>query len=344
MVKINDMTEPEIQDINKIAALDYEWSKLDGKTVLISGGTGFIGQFLINVFKCRNEKYGNKIKVISCSRHGRDSERDVEYLSHDITKPLRTDKKVDYILHLASNTHPKQYAAEPVGTITTNIFGTYNLLQFAVEHKVTRFLLASSVEIYGDGGDEPMAENYCGYIDCNTARAGYNEAKRLSESLCQSFIAQYGVDCVIARLARCFGADKKADSKAMAQFMQCAIDGNDIVLKSKGEQRYSYCYVADAASGLIKVLLDGVCGNAYNVSDDDEGKTLGDYARHIAECAGRKVVFDLSGANNQGVSKSVRALIDTDKLKALGWTPQYAVSDALTRTYDILTRVKNDRA
>ncbi|MCH5155403.1 MAG: NAD-dependent epimerase/dehydratase family protein [Clostridiales bacterium] len=336
------MTDLELQDIQRIATLDYEWNKLKGKTVLISGGTGFIGQFLIDVFKYRNKHFDNKIKVISLSRRGGKSESDVVYVSADVCKPIAVAEKVDYILHLASNTHPKQYAADPVGTITTNIFGTYNLLTLAAEKKVERFLLASSVEIYGDGSDKPMTEDYCGYIDCNTARAGYNEAKRLSESLCQSFISQYGVDCVIARLARCFGADRKADSKAMAQFMNCALNGENIVLKSKGEQRYSYCYVADAASGLIKILLSGEKGNAYNISADDENMTLGGYAELIAGFAGTKVVFDLSGANNQGVSKSVRALIDTGKLKSLGWLPQYTVSDALKKTYKILTVNQKD--
>ena len=329
-------TDIEKQDIERIAALDYDWARFDGKTVLISGGTGFIGQFIIEVFKCRNKEYGNRIHVISLSRRGGNSEPDVKYASADVTKPITVDRKVDYILHLASNTHPKQYSADPVGTVTTNIFGTYNLLNFAVERNVTRFLLASSVEVYGDGSTEPMAEDYCGYIDCNTWRAGYNEAKRLSESLCQSFIAQYGVDCVIARLARCFGADKKDDSKAMAQFMGCALRGENVVLKSEGKQRYSYCYVADAASGIIKTLLDGPCGNAYNISDDDEGKTLGDYAKFIAGLGGVKAVFDLSGANNQGVSKAVRALVDTDKIKAIGFKPLYTVSKALERTYSIL--------
>lgn len=330
------MTDLEKQDIQVIANLDYEWSKLDGKTVLISGGTGFIGQLLINVFKYRNSECGNRIRVISLSRRGGESESDVLYLKADVTKPVVTDEKIDYILHLASNTHPKQYATDPVGTITTNIFGTYNLLTLAVEKRVKRFLLASSVEIYGDGDNSPMSEDYCGYIDCNTTRAGYNEAKRLSESLCQSFIAQYGVDCVIARFARCFGADKKDDSKAMSQFLGCALRGEDVVLKSEGKQRYSYCYVADAVSGLLKVLLDGKCGEAYNISDDDEGKTLGDYARLIAEFGNVKAIFDLSGANNQGVSKAVRALVNTDKIKAIGYKPQYTVSDSLARTYKIL--------
>ncbi|MCH5154158.1 MAG: NAD-dependent epimerase/dehydratase family protein [Clostridiales bacterium] len=334
------MTDLELQDIRRIAELDYDFSRLDGKTVLISGGTGFIGQFLISVFKYRNEHFGNRIKIISCSRHGLPSERDVEYLSHDITKPLNVGGRVDYILHLASNTHPKQYAADPVGTITTNIFGTYNLLTLAAEKKVKKFLLASSVEIYGEGNDKPMAEDYCGYIDCNTARAGYNEAKRLSESLCQSFIAQHGVDCVVARLARCFGADKKNDSKALAQFMDRAVNGEDIVLKSKGGQRFSYCYVADAASGLIKVLLDGACGEAYNITDDDEGSTLGDYAKLIAGFAGKDVIFNLSEAQ-QGASVASYALLSSDKLKKIGWAPVYTVSDAMHKTYLILTERLN---
>ncbi len=321
-------------DIKKIASLGYEWPKLDEKTLLISGGTGFIGQFLINVIKYRNENCGNRIKVISCSRRGLPSENRVEYLSHDITNPLRLDNKVDYVLHLASNTHPKQYAADPVGTITTNIFGTYNLLNLAKDCGA-RFVLASSVEIYGEGSDTPMREDYCGYLDCNTARAGYNEAKRVSESLCQSFVAQYGVDCVVARFARVFGADRKDDSKAMAQFMKKAINGEDIVLKSAGKQRFSYCYVADAVSGLLKIILDGVCGEAYNVADDDEGYTLGDYAKLIADFANKKVVFDLSEIQ-KGASVAVYALQNCDKLKNMGWEPQFTVSKALRKTYNIL--------
>ena len=99
--------------------------------------------------------------------------------------------------------------------------------------------------------------NNAGYIDCNNARSGYNEAKRTCEALCQSYRMQYGVDSVVVRLARVFGADNKKDSKAMSQFMEKAVLGEDIILKSKGLQRYSYCYVADAASAIINVLING---------------------------------------------------------------------------------------
>ena len=102
-----------------------------------------------------------------------------------------------------------------MGTITTNVIGCDNLLKLAVEKKAI-FLLASSVEIYGQGTAEPMDEQYCGFLDCNIARSGYNEAKRTCESLCQSYKQQYGIEVKIVRLARVFGADKKLDTKAMS--------------------------------------------------------------------------------------------------------------------------------
>ena len=324
------MTNLELEDIKRIADEDFSWDKLKNKTVLISGGTGFIGSLFINVFRYRNEKYNDDIKVISLSRRGGESDHTVKYVKCDITGEIDIKDKVDYVIHLASNTHPKQYSEDPIGTITTNIYGCHNLLKISNEKKA-RFVLASSVEIYGNGTETPMDEEYSGYINCNQARAGYNEAKRLSEALLQSYRMQYGTNAVIARFARVFGADKKADSKAMSQFMRNAIESEDIVLKSKGNQLYSYVYVADAVSGLIKVMLDGCDGEAYNVSDDNKNITLGGYAEYISSLADRKVVYNLE--DNQSVSKATYALLDNRKIKNLGWNPRFDVTEGLKRTY-----------
>lgn len=323
------------EDIKKIASLNYDWDKLDGKTLLISGGTGFIGSAIIDVIKCRNECFFNDIKVISLSRHKQTDKKNITYLSMDVTKPLDISGNIDYILHLASNTHPAQYATDPVGTIETNVFGCSNLLRLAVEKNIKRFLLASSVEIYGQCADYPVDESFCGYIDCNTVRAGYNESKRVSESLVQSYKSQYGINSVIVRLARCFGKDEtKKDTKAMAQFISCANSGENIVLKSKGNQRYSYCYYLDAVSAIIKVLLDGISGEAYNVSDDDEGMNLADIAEYIATLSGLKVVFDTENFVD-GVSKSTYALLDCTKLKELGWKPLFSLKEGIRCSLDL---------
>lgn len=329
-------TENEMRDISRVAELPYAWEKLRNKTVLVSGGTGFIGSHLIAVLEERNKRYGDNIQIISLSRHKQKDRGNVRYVACDICEPIDIGEKIHFIIHLASNTHPVQYAADPIGTITTNVIGCNNLLRVAAQNKVERFLLSSSVEIYGNGTAEPIGEDYCGHIDCNTARAGYNEAKRVSESLCQSYRQQYGVDCVIARLARVFGADKKDDSKAMAQFLKKAQSGEDIVLKSPGKQRFSYCYVIDAVSGILKILLDGRSGEAYNIAADDEGATLGDYAKLIAELAGKRVIFDLS-KQQQGASVAQYALLNCDKIKKLGWTPMFSVADGLRLTYKHLT-------
>ena len=317
----------------RIASLPYPWEKLEGKTVLLSGGTGLIGSFFLDVLRCRNKYFGQHIRAISLTRRARESDETVKYLSQDITQPFELNGKFDFCVHLASNTHPKQYAEDPVGTIETNILGCKYLLEVMRKCGAERFLLASSVEIYGDGDGTPMSESYCGKIDCNTVRAGYNESKRLSESLCQSYRAQYGMNCVIARLSRCFGYDEKKDTKAIAQFLEKAVAGEDIVLKSAGLQRFSYCYVADAASALIKILLEGKDGEAYNIAADDEGKTLGDYAKLIASFAGKEVVFDFDPSKNVGVSTAGNAILDCTKLKALGWQPLWSVSGALHETY-----------
>ncbi len=333
------MTQLEEEDIREVALLPYDWDKIDNSTILISGGTGFIGSFIINVFRFRNENCHANIKVVSLSRNGGQSDDTVTYLKADITESIHFDGNVDYILHLASNTHPKQYAEDPVGTILTNVIGCNNLLRLAVNKNIKRFLLASSVEIYGQGTETQMAENYCGYIDCNNARSGYNEAKRTCEALCRSYQLQYGTDSVIVRLARVFGADKKNDTKAMSQFMEKAVNGENIVLKSIGGQRYSYIYVADAASAIIKVLFDGKSGEAYNVSDEDDGKTLREYAHLIADYAGKKVIYEIE--NNESVSKATYALLNTEKIKQLGWAPMFIIGDALKRTYLILKNKTN---
>lgn len=327
------MTYLEQEDIAKVAELPYSWEKLNGRTIMISGGTGFIGSFITEVIRYRNEKYEANTKVICLSRRGGVSDTTVESLKGDITQPVAYDGKVDYILHLASNTHPRQYGEDPVGTITTNVIGCDNLLKLTVRKKAV-FLLASSVEIYGQGTALPMDEGYCGYIDCNKARSGYNEAKRTCEALCQSYKQQYGVDIRIARLARVFGADRKADSKAMSQFMAKAVEGEDIVLRSRGNQRFSYCYIADAVSGIMKILFDGVDGEAYNIADEDDGLTLSGYAGYMAGLADKQVLYEIQ--DDEAASKATFALMNTSKLKSIGWCPLYNVKEGIERTYRIL--------
>ena len=342
-----------MEDVSYIAGLDLPWDKLQNKSVLISGATGLVGSCFIDVIMKRNE-YGMNCKVYALGRNEqRAKERFAycadsslfEFVAYDISRPLVRDdiETVDYVLHLASNTHPMQYSTDPIGTITTNIFGTYNMLEFAEKHNATRCAFTSSNEIYGEnrGDVEKFGEHYCGYIDSNTMRAGYPESKRCSESLCQAYIKQKGMDIVIPRPTRSYGPTMlMSDTKAISQFIRKGIAGEDIVLKSAGTQYYSYTYVADAVSGLLTVLLLGECGEAYNIADEASDIMLKDLAAIIAGYAGKKVVFELPDViEAAGYSTATKARLDSKKLQGLGWKAKYDIKSGMERTMRILKQL-----
>lgn len=339
------------EDIEYVTGLELPWEKLQDKSILISGATGLVGSFLIDVLMSKNEA-GLNCTVYALSRNAEKAadrfskwkNNDLlNFIPYDIQLPLVREDigTVDYVLHMASNTHPMQYSTDPIGTITTNIIGVQNMLDFAVEHKASRFAFTSSNEIYGEnrGDVELFDEDYCGYINCNTMRAGYPESKRCGEALCQAYMAQKGIDIVIPRLTRSYGPTMlMSDTKAISQFIRKGIAGEDIVLKSAGTQYYSYTYVSDAVSGLLYVLLNGESGEAYNIADERSDIMLKDLAAAIANVAGKKVVFEIPDAvEAAGYSKATKARLDGHKLMELGWTARYDIQSGMERTINILS-------
>lgn len=341
------------EDIKNVAGQPLPWERLKGKSLLISGATGLIGSFLVDVIMFLNKEQDMECKVYALGRSEEKAKARFNYcyeshyfqfIPYDINKPFVRDDigDVDYVLHLASNTHPVAYATDPIGTITTNIIGTQNMLEFAYTHHAQRCAFASSNEIYGEnrGDVEIFDEQYCGYIDCNTMRAGYPESKRCGEALCQAYIKQKGMDIVIPRLTRSYGPTMlMSDTKAVSQFIRKAIAGEDIVLKSQGTQYYSYTYVADAVIGLLYVLLLGKNGEAYNIADDASDIMLKDLAGIIANTVGRKVVFEIPDSiESAGYSKATKARLDSTKLQSLGWQPIYDIQSGIERTITIFMR------
>lgn len=323
--------------------------RLSGKSIMVTGATGMIGSVLVDCLMRANYKLGYGITIISIGRDRmRADERFGEYLktpylkfySCDVNDTLGDFGGCDYIIHAASNTHPVAYSTDPIGTIASNIIGTKNLLDYAVHHHTRRFVFLSTVEVYGEnrGDTDRFQEDYCGYIDCNTVRAGYSESKRAGESLCCAYAKQYGIETAIPRLCRIYGPTMNwNDSKAISQFIKNAVLSEDIILKSEGMQLYSYLFVADAVSAVFKIMLDGDNGGAYNVASEGSDIRMKELAEMLAGLAGTNVVFNLPDAiEKAGFSTATKALLDSSKLQALGWEPLYSMKQGLGMTIEIL--------
>lgn len=343
----NSQYETEIKNI-----LEYKdiFKILKDKIFVITGTRGLIGSMLVDTIMYANRFYHLNCKVYGVVRNLEAAcQRFAKYEGIDCFKLIQSDvnsdnipitENIDYFIHGASNTHPVYYSTRPIETILTNTIGTNNVLEFASNHNCKRFVFMSSVEIYGEnkGDVDRFDENYLGYINCNTLRAGYPEGKRLGEALCQAYRKEKDLDCLILRISRAYGPGLfKEDSKALSQFIHKAIHKEDIVLKSKGGQFYSYIYVADVVSAILFLLVKGINGEAYNVSGFASDITLADLADYIANLAGTKVVFDIPDSKEtEGYSKATKALLDTQKISDLGWNSRYSIKEGIQRTLAFL--------
>lgn len=340
-----------VEDIERINQTALPWTALLNKKLVVSGATGLLGSFLIDTLMTRNSQGLNCTIYALCRSKEKAMERfdkwadsdKLVFLERDVNAPIDDQglEEIDFVMHLASNTHPIQYATDPIGTITANIIGLKNMLDFAVKHKTKRFLFASSCEIYGEnrGDTELFDESYCGYIDSNTLRAGYPESKRCGEALCQAYQTQKGIEVVIPRFSRTYGPTMKlTDSKAISQFIKKGIARHDIVLKSSGMQFFSYTYVADAVYGLLTVMFKGETGKAYNIADSSSNITLKNLAKLIADFAGTNVIFEIPDSiEMKGYSKATKSLLSGERLQGIGWKPFYNVERGIQRTIRILS-------
>lgn len=331
------MTNTVRGEIEKIAAAPLSWEKLSGKTLLVTGATGFIGSFIIRALMLKNERDGLGVKVIALVRsedkarslYGEYEEKGMlSFLVQDVCEALPTDRRADFVIHCASNAAPREYSLYPVETMKTNFFGTMNLLDYAKAVQAESFLYVSTIEIYGTThGLDTIPEDVYGEIDAMKIRSCYPLSKKGCETLCASYADEYGLDIKIGRLSYIFGPGMKpGDSKIVALFPKCIADGEDIVMKSKGEQLRSYTYVTDAVTGLLTVLLEGKNGEAYNIASKLCITTIAGIAHTLVDAypeKGLKVIFDLPTEQEaKGFSLIENAVLSSEKLESLGWQPE----------------------
>lgn len=340
MAKISDYQ----QDILNIWQSNLPWIELSGCNILVTGATGLIGGCLVealmqnpkrdyNVYASgRNEERARvRFKIFT-------KDKSFHFIRHDVLCPLECDIRFDYIIHAASNASPNFFVQKPVEVIKSNIDGVANLIEYGLQHGMKRFLYVSSGEVYGEGDGRAFTEDYSGYVNCATPRACYPSSKRAAETLCVSYVAEYGANVVIARPCHTYGPYfSEQDNRVYAQFIRNVLRGEDIVMKSRGEQFRSWCYVVDCVSALLYILLKGENGQAYNIADDTSNITIKELAEMIAEMGGKKVIVELPLDNERaGYNIVTKSVFTTDKLHSLGWSVKESLKKNIKATIECL--------
>lgn len=341
--------------------LAQEFPELSGKRVLIIGGAGFLGYYLVQALLHQNTTrfdpageppvditiYDNFIRGMPDWLSALDGDANLTVTRYDITDPLPADiGAVDYIIHAASIASPIYYRKYPIETMDANVDGLRRVLNYSEDMEksdtpVQALLYYSTSEIYGDPdpANIPTPETYRGNVSCTGPRACYDESKRYGETLCVNFAQSRGVPVKIARPFNNYGPGLKiSDRRVLPDFARDVLQGRDIVMLSDGTPTRTFCYIADAVVGYYKILLRGRPGEAYNIGLDTHETSMIELADKIvglgAEIYGYKgqVVRQVSDDKDYLVDNPNRRCPVIDKARAeLAFDPKIGVDEGLYR-------------
>ena len=326
-----------------------ELNAMAGKSVLITGATGLVCSAVADLLIGYNESHLQPIQIMvagrnaekACKRFAEYSQRDYFiFVPYDATDDgFRFEKHADYIIHGASNSSPDRIVAEPVETMVSNFDGMKSLLDYGRKHGVQRTLYISSSEVYGKNSkNEPYQEDEYGYIDLLKPRNSYSVGKRAAETLCAAYADEYGVDAVIVRPGHIYGpAAAPADAHVASAWAYAAARGEDIVMKSDGAQKRSYCYCLDTASAILKVLLCGKSVSAYNISNPDSVISIKQMAEILAKAGNVALKQELpTDADKKGFNPMSNSSLDASRLLALGWRGCFDAETGFGHTVQII--------
>ncbi len=315
---------------------------LTKKTFFITGATGLIGSILVKALLRANEKYGLQNHIIAHLRNRDKAEQvfagwqGLDYCVGDICDPIAWDRKVDCIIHAASETKSKNMVEHPAETLWTTLSGSKNVLDFAKTKQVEKMVYLSSMEAFGAVNCNGRAtEDMLGAIDLTKPRSCYPESKRMVENMCACYHAEYGVPVSIVRLAQTFGAGVAAeDTRVFAQFARSAVKGENIVLHTQGTSWGNYVYTADAATAIFTVLKKGNSGECYTVANESTSMQIRDMAALVAEQIANgeiQVVIDIPEGKNFGYAADTQLKLDAGKMQKLGWQAEVGLAEMYRR-------------
>lgn len=326
--RMNIATSVTAQDLEHIrSGLSAEIERLAGKKLLITGGAGFLGYYLVQAPLHWNEGapperrvhvtvFDNYVRGVPGWLEDLSGDPNLRLLKHDIARPLPEMEDYDYIIHAASIASPLFYRKYPIETMDANVNGLRYLLDYCREradggHPVEGMLFYSTSEIYGDPDPAsiPTPETYRGSVSCTGPRACYDESKRYGETLCVNFANVHGVPVRTARPFNNYGPGLKiTDKRVIPDFARDVLEGRDIVMLSDGRPTRTYCYVADAIIGYYKVLVRGRDGEAYNIGTESPEIAIRDLAERVIDLS--RELFGYQGNLVRRTSSDPDYLVD----------------------------------
>jgi UDP-glucuronate decarboxylase len=334
------------EDVEVILSEPLPWERFAGRSVLVTGATGMLGQYLVRTLLALRPS-GGRPRVIALARNEQLARATfsrqladprLELRTQDVTAPISMDEELGYVVHAASPANPRAFLDDPVGVIAANVRGTEQLLALAAARQAV-FCFISSMEVYGTppapGRPEVLvSESTPGVLDSLNQRSAYPESKRLAENLCVAYQAQYGVAYRIARLSHTYGPGMRLDDpRVQTYFMSQAMAGRDIVLASAGNLTRTYTYVSDAVSALFHLLCSSENG-ARNIADERAKVSI----RELAEAVVRNAPTQTSavvvpqGGRPGDPPPQPSVLLDCAALRAMGWRARVDLDAGLART------------
>jgi nucleoside-diphosphate-sugar epimerase len=357
MIGLRDLLDEDLDTI--CADLAAEFGTMSGGRLLVTGGGGFLGYYLVQSVLHWNDKRaaGGKINVTVYDNYARgvpewlealSGRADLELRRHDMIEPLPKDiGHFDYVIHAAGIASPIFYRAQPLKCIDANVNGLRNLLDYAVAERekgqpLRGFLFYSSSEIYGDPAASaiPTPEDYRGNVSCTGPRACYDETKRFGETLCVVYAKHEEIPVTMARPFNNYGPGLKiTDGRVIPDFAKDIFAGRDIVMLSDGHPTRTFCYATDAITGYFKVLARGGAGEAYNIGIDRPEISVANLAELTVKAAsdlcgyGGKVVLGKSNEADYLIDNPNRRCPVIDKArKELGFNPRVLIEDGIYRS------------
>ena len=307
------------------------------KSILVSGGAGFIGSHL-----CRRLlEEGNKVYCLDNLYTGKlDNIRDLAnysqfiFLEQDVQEEI--DVEINQIYNLACPASPVHYQYNPIQTIKTSVVGSLNMLELARKYKGT-VLQASTSEIYGEPLVHPQLESSWGNVNPICIRSCYDEGKRCAETLMVDYYRYYGVNTKIVRIFNTYGPQMDIrDGRVVSNFIVQALKNQDITVYGDGSQTRSFCYVDDLLDGLIKMMNTPNFKGPVNLGNPSE--------RTVLELAEK--IIEMTGSRSKIVHKSLpdddptRRKPDIELAKSkLGWEPKVSIEDGLAKTIEYFSKI-----